>query len=193
MQAEHVSEAEGDGRPPSSVERPSVFRDIRRWARDLVLAVLIAIVIVVFFYQPVKVEGTSMLPELGDQERVFVNKFVYHIEEIAPGDIVVFKYPLDPERSYIKRVIGVPGDVVEIRAGNVWVNGERLEEEYVSPEHVDSRSFPPVAVTPDSYFVMGDHRNESNDSRMWGLVPVQNIDGKAVFRYWPFDRMGKVE
>jgi signal peptidase I len=174
-------------------ENPTVFREIRRWARDLAFAVLAALVIVVFFYQPVKVEGTSMLPELVDQERIFVNKFVYRIDRIERGDIVVFRYPLDASRSYIKRVIGVPGDLVEIRRGRLWLNGEQSGEAYVPAQYFDPRSFAPVRVDRDAYFVMGDHRNQSNDSRMWGLVPEPNIYGKAVFRYWPVNKMGTIE
>lgn len=174
-------------------ERSTVLSDIRRWARDLLFAVVGALVIVVFFYQPVKVEGTSMLPELVDQERIFVNKFVYRIGEIERGDIVVFRYPLDPSRSYIKRVIGVPGDIVEIRRGRLWLNGVESVEDYVPVEFMDSRSFGPLVVDPGTYFVMGDHRNQSNDSRMWGLVPEGNVYGKAVFRYWPVSKMGTLE
>jgi signal peptidase I len=159
----------------------------------VIFAVLAALAIVVFFYQPVKVEGTSMLPELVDQERIFVNKFVYRVDGIERRDIVVFHYPLDPARSYIKRVIGIPGDVVEIRRGELWLNGERLAEDYVPAEYFDRRSFPPIRVERESYFVMGDHRSQSNDSRMWGLVPEVNIYGKAVFRYWPVGKMGAIE
>lgn len=178
--------------PVKRSDNHSVFIDIRRWIRDVVVAVLVAFIIVVFFYQPVKVEGTSMLPELVDQERLFVNKFVYRVEEIQRHDIVVFRYPPDPERSYIKRVIGIPGDVVEIRNGVLFLNGNRLDESYVPPEYFDAASFGPVEVGPESYFVMGDHRSQSNDSRMWGLVPKSNIYGKAVFRYWPVSRMGSL-
>jgi signal peptidase I len=169
------------------------FAEVTRWARDLLLAVLGALIIVVFLYQPVRVEGTSMLPELVDQERIFVNKFVYRVEVVERRDIVVFRYPGDPSQSYIKRVIGIPGDVVEIRRGGLWINGERVEEDYVPLEFSDSRSFGPVRVGEDAYFVMGDHRNQSDDSRMWGLVPRDNIYGKAVFRYWPVSKIGSIE
>jgi len=179
--------------PVDPADRPPVFREIGRWARDLVVAVLASLVIVVFFYQPVRVEGTSMLPELVDQERIFVNKFIYRIEGIERGDIIVFRYPLDPSRSYIKRVIGVPGDRVEIRQGQLLINGEPYAEVYVPLEFFDPRNYPPTSVAPETYFVMGDHRNQSNDSRMWGLVPEDNIFGKAVFRYWPVNKMGTLE
>ena len=171
----------------------SVVREIRWWARDVFFAVGTAIMIVVFLYQPVKVEGTSMLPELVDQERIFVNKFVYRIERIGRGDIVVFWYPKDPTKSYIKRVIGMPGETVEIRHGIVYVNDKPLDEPYVTPQFTDIRSFKPEIVEPGYYYVLGDHRNQSNDSRMWGQVPEKYIYGKAVFRYWPMNKMGSLD
>jgi signal peptidase I len=187
---EEFSDEETDG---PDHEQPSLVSEIRGWTRDVFFAIGTAVIIVVFFYQPVRVEGTSMLPELVDQERIFVNKFVYRIEDVARRDIVVFWYPLDTTKSYIKRVIGLPGDVVEVRRGRVLVNGEILDEIYVPPEFFDRRTYSPVYVEPDSYYVLGDHRSQSNDSRMWGLVPTENIYGKAVFRYWPMSKMGTID
>ena len=173
---------------------PGVLSEIRWWVRDIFFAVGTAIMIVVFLYQPVKVEGTSMLPELRDQERIFVNKFVYRIEEINRKDIVVFWYPKDRSKSYIKRVIGMPGDTVEIRDGLVYVNNKPLKESYIDPKFIDhGSSYPPVFVVPGYYYVLGDHRNQSNDSRMWGLVPEGYIYGKAVFRYWPVTKIGTLD
>src|SRR6266481_1848988 len=111
---------------------PSLVGEIRGWARDVFFAIGTAIMIVVFLYQPVKVEGTSMLPELVDQERIFVNKFVYRIESISRKDIVVFWYPKDPTKSYIKRIVGMPGDTVEIRKGSVYINDQPLDEPYLT-------------------------------------------------------------
>ena len=164
------------------------------WMRDLALSILIATVLIVFIYQPVKVEGTSMMPTLSDQERIFINKFNYRfgIGSIARGDMVVFWFPLDTSKSYIKRVIGLPGDTVEIDNGVVIVNGKRLVEDYVPEDYRDRLSYPPVTVRPDSYFVLGDHRSSSNDSRAWGTVDRKYIYGKAVFVYWPLDKMGRV-
>src|SRR6185436_9719917 len=128
----HVSVTETESRTLPSTGAPSaatgIVTEIRGWARDVFFAIGTAILIVVFLYQPVKVEGTSMLPELVDQERIFVNKYVYRIEKIARKDIVVFWYPLDPTKSYIKRVVGMPGDVVEVRKGQIYVNEKPLDE-----------------------------------------------------------------
>lgn len=164
------------------------------WIRDLALSVLIAVVLIVFIYQPVKVEGTSMMPALRDQERIFINKFTYRfgVGQIERGDMVVFWFPLDVSKSYIKRVIGLPGDVVEIDHGVVIVNGKPLAEDYVPEEYRDYQSRPPEPIKPGEYYVLGDHRSSSNDSRNWGTVPRQNIYGKAVFVYWPLDKMGRV-
>lgn len=172
---------------------PGILTEVRGWLKDILLAVVIAFLMVVFLYQPVKVEGTSMQPELLDQERIFVNKFVYHFEEIHRGDIVVFWYPKDPTKSFIKRVLGVPGDVVSIREGEVYINGRPVEERYVPQGYQDVDSYPPVRVREGHYYVLGDHRNASNDSRSWGLVPRKYIYGKAVFRYWPVEKAGFLE
>ena len=157
--------------------------EIRVWTRDLLIAIGLALVIIVFLYQPVKVEGTSMAPLLSDQERIFINKFVYHFEPIERGDVVVFWYPLDRSKSFIKRVIGLPGETVEIRRGNVYVNGSEFTEPYVPPQYAGRqrlRADPRSART--RYFVMGDHRISSNDSRVFGPVSSQFIYGTRRFR-----------
>ncbi|MGO9124019.1 MAG: signal peptidase I [Terriglobales bacterium] len=162
------------------------------WLRDLFISLAISGFIIIFVYQPVKVEGTSMMPSLEDQERIFVNKFVYRLEPIERGDVVVFRYPRDPSKSFIKRVIGLAGDRIRIIAGQVWVNGRRLEEDYVPRAYQDLRSYSEMVVPPGSYFVLGDHRSLSNDSRDFGPVRESYIYGKAVFGYWPMDKMGRV-
>ena len=162
------------------------------WLRDLVISLAISAFIIVFLYQPVKVEGTSMMPSLDDQERIFINKFVYRIEPIQHGDIVVFRYPRDPAKSFIKRVIGVAGDRVRIVDGRVYLNGKMLVEDYVPRLYRDDRSYPDVVVPPDSFFVLGDHRSLSNDSRDFGPVKESFIYGKAVFGYWPMDKLGRL-
>ncbi len=162
------------------------------WLRDLSLSVIIAIVVILFLYQPVKVEGTSMMPALVDQERIFINKFVYRfgIENVDRGDMVVFWYPNDPTKSYIKRVIGIPGDRIELDRGTVILNGQALQEVYVPPEYRDQQSMAEAEVPAGEYFVLGDHRSSSSDSRAWGMVPRNYIYGKAVFVYWPLDKVG---
>lgn len=166
--------------------------EIWSWLRDLAIAVALAMFIVLFLYQPVKVEGTSMVPAISDQERIFINKFVYHFEPIRRGDVVVFWYPLDPSKSFIKRVVGLPGETVTIRDGRVYVDGREIREPYVLPQYLDDMSYPPVRVPPHHYYVMGDHRDSSNDSRVFGPVSRGFIYGKAVFAYWPFDRFGTI-
>jgi signal peptidase I len=180
--------------PATRPARPALWSALS-WARDLAFSVLIAVILIVFIYQPVKVEGTSMMPTLTNEERIFINKFIYHygLGNIERGDMVVFWYPLDTSKSYIKRIIGVPGDVIKIDSGQVSVNGNVLEEDYVPEEYRDRVSWGPERVPPDRFFVLGDHRNSSNDSRAWGFVDRKYIYGKAVFVYWPLDRVGRLK
>ena len=176
--------------------RQTFLRAALGWGRDLVVSVAIAIVIILFLYQPVKVEGTSMMPSLVDQERIFINKFIYRfgLGNIERGDMVVFWFPGDQSKSYIKRVIGLPGDTVVIEAGTVHVNGEPLFEPYVPEEFHDRHTRQaPLKIPPDQYFVLGDHRSSSNDSRNWGPVHRRYIYGKAVFVYWPPEKIGLLE
>lgn len=165
---------------------------LRLWARDLVISVAASILIITFLYQPVRVEGTSMLPELQDQDRLFINKFVYRFEKIERGDIVVFHYPRDPEKSYIKRVIALPGDNLRIDRGRVYVNGHLLDESYVPTQYKDLRSQEEEVIPMDEYFVMGDHRSISSDSREFGPVDRKLIYGKAAFVYWPAEKIGLI-
>ena len=160
------------------------------WLRDLVVSVVASALIIIFLYQPVRVEGTSMLPMLEDQDRLFINKLAYRVGEIHRGDVVVFLYPHDHEKSYIKRVIALPGDTLRIDHGLVYVNGSRVKEPYVPNRFSDDRSQPEMTVPPHEYFVMGDHRSISSDSRDFGPVDEDFIYGKAVFGYWPVAKLG---
>jgi signal peptidase I len=188
------SNATGQGNTIASGSQVhAVRRVLARWVRDVLISLGVSVFFIVFLYQPVKVEGTSMLPTLEDQERVFINKFVYRLEPIQRGDVVVFRYPRDTSKSYIKRVIAIPGDRVRIDDGLVYVNGRQIAEEYVPPMYEDVRSYSETAVPPHCYFVLGDHRNLSNDSRDFGPVDESYIYGKAVFGYWPFGRLGKLQ
>uniref|UniRef100_E6QIH6 Signal peptidase I n=1 Tax=mine drainage metagenome TaxID=410659 RepID=E6QIH6_9ZZZZ len=162
------------------------------WVRDVCFSVCASVLIITFLYQPVRVEGTSMLPRLEDHDRLFINKFVYHFEAIERDDVVVFHYPRNPKLSYIKRVIAIPGDRVEIRDGQVMVNGRAIDEPYVPEEYRDTRSMDARVVPQGEYFVLGDHRSIASDSRDFGMVARGLIYGKAEFVYWPRRDVGVV-
>jgi signal peptidase I len=166
--------------------------NLRLWVRDVLISVAASFMIITFLYQPVRVEGTSMQPELRDQDRLFINKFAYRFEHISRGDVVVFHYPRDPEKSYIKRVIALPGDSLRIDEGRVYVNSKRIDESYVPKHYRDARSMPEIVIPQGDYFVMGDHRSISSDSRDFGPVDRDLIYGKAAFIYWPADNMGVI-
>lgn len=185
----NIAPVSGPGVPRS---RRGLRMDLRVWARDIVLSLFIAAAVIVFLCQPVKVEGTSMLPQLADEQRIFVNKLVYRIDGIERGDVIVFRFPEDLRRSYIKRVVGLPGETIEVRKGTVHIDGRALSEPYVPHRYRDRASYPPVTVPEGAYYVLGDHRNTSNDSRTWGTVDKSFIKGKAVFAYWPPERFGVV-
>lgn len=165
---------------------------VRSWLRDTAVSIIVSAFIIVFLYQPVRVEGTSMLPMLEDQDRLFINKIAYRVGEIHRGDVVVFLYPRDHQKSYIKRVIAVPGDDLRIDHGRVYVNGARVEERYVPSRYADDRSEAEMVIPQHSYFVMGDHRSISSDSRDFGTVDRALVYGKAAFVYWPIDQAGVV-
>ena len=174
-----------------TASRQGLWGESLKLLRDIVLIIAVFVLLGVFVAQPVVVEGTSMLPQLHDGERLLVNKLVYykfksvswgHIER---GDVIVFSYPNDPEKSYVKRVIGLPGETVEVRQGKILIDGSELNEPYLEIEHNQTLpSFPPKKVSEHFYYVMGDNRDNSSDSRYWGLVPEKYVYGKAFFRYW---------
>lgn len=180
--------------PPTREAPPSLLsRFVPSLVRDTAIVLCLVLLIGIFLYRPVRVEGTSMAPLLSDQERIFINKFIYSFEPIERGDVVVFWYPLDRSKSFIKRVIGLGGEAVELRQGHLFINAKELNEPYVPANYLDGSSFGPVRVPAGSFFVMGDHRDSSNDSRVFGPVPRSYIYGKAVFAYWPMDRFGSLE
>lgn len=184
---------------PESTPRESALRSL---GRDLLvsfpLALLCLLIISLWLYQPVRVEGTSMLPVLEDQDRLFINKFAYSPlgglvgEDIHRGDVVVFHYPHDVTKSYIKRVIALPGDRVRIDHGRVILNGIPLKEPYVPAKYADDRSQPEMVIPDGKYFMMGDHRSISSDSRDFGPVARPLVYGRAAFVYWPVDQAGVV-
>ncbi len=180
---------------PHESHHSGLWAEARLLGRDIIFALMMATLVVVFIVQPVKVEGTSMLPRLHDGERIFVNKLIYYkLPELKKygwpslerGDVIVFWPPKDPDKSYVKRIIGLPGETVEMREGKVLINGQALNESYLDPHLTIQRAnMAPVRVDEHYYFVMGDNRDNSSDSRYWGLVPEKYIYGKALFRYWP--------
>jgi signal peptidase I len=178
--------------PTDNSRIPQLRRELRSWTRDLAVGLGLLLVVIIFLYQPVKVDGTSMAPLLSDQERIFINKFVYRFEPIERGDVVVFWYPLDKSKSFIKRVIGLPGETIELRGGRLYVNGAAQKEIYIPPSYLDGSSYGPMTIPEGNYFVMGDHRDSSNDSRVFGPVGRPYIYGKAVFAYWPVDHFGSL-
>jgi signal peptidase I len=179
-------------RPGSGRARARVLRAAWEFLHDLSVAVLFCFFLIAFVAQAFRVQGTSMEPLLLDGERIVVNKFVYRFQPIERGDVVVFWYPRDPSVSFIKRVVGLPGDLVEIRTGQLFVNGLPARESYLPRGFRDGDSYPPTEVRKGYYFVLGDHRRSSNDSRTWGEVPEKYIYGRAVFRFWPLDRVGPI-
>ena len=181
--------------PEEPASTTGLWAEIKSITRDIIFAAVMAVLIVVFVVQPVKVEGTSMQPRLENEERIFVNKFIYSFQEIERGDIVVFWYPDDPSKSFIKRVIGLPGETIRMdQRGQLFINGRPMDEPFLSPDrNLRPRIIPETYIKPHYYFVMGDNRDASNDSRAWGFVPEKYIYGKAMFRYWPLTRIGTLD
>jgi signal peptidase I len=178
--------------PEETSKAGSIWSEAKSLLRDIIFAGVVAILVLVFVVRPVKVEGTSMEPRLENDERIFVNEFIYNFSPIERGDIVVFWYPDDPSKSFIKRVVGLPGEKIRIdHDGTVYINDKPVEEPYLSPDkNRKPRPAQETTVRAHYYFVMGDNRDASNDSRSWGLVPEKYIYGKAMFRYWPLPKMG---
>ena len=177
---------------PRETGRRQVWRAIWELLHDLSVAVLFCFFLITFVAQAFRVQGTSMQPLLSDGERIVVNKFAYRFWPIERGDVVVFWYPRDPSVSFIKRVVALPGDTVELRRGALFVNDRRVAESYLAPAFRDEDSQGPVQVEKGHYFVLGDHRSSSNDSRNWGEVPEKYIYGRAFFRFWPLSHVGLI-
>jgi signal peptidase I len=153
--------------------------------KTLVSAAVYATLIVTFGFQVARVDGLSMAPTLEEHDRLIVNKLVYELGEPRPGDIVMLYYPLNPEKMFVKRVIAKEGDAVRIVDGHVYVNDIPLHDDYVPAEFRSHDDWGPQVVQQGYYFVMGDHRNNSSDSRHWGSVPKKYIVGKVKVRWWP--------
>jgi signal peptidase I len=170
---------------PATLRLAQLKEELVAWVKTLVSAAVYAILIVTFGFQVARVEGQSMAPTLEDQDRLIVNKLVYRIGEPRRGDIVMLYYPLNPEKMFVKRVIAEESDTVRIIEGKVYVNDLPLHDDYVPEEFRSHDDWGPTVVPQGYYFVMGDHRNNSSDSRNWGPVPKKYIVGKVKVRWWP--------
>jgi len=171
-------------------QKNSIRKEVFEWLKSIAFAVIIAILIKTFLFNTTYVLGYSMYPTLHERDRLFTNKIIYKISSPKRGDIVVLKAPDDPTKDYIKRVIGIEGDTVEIIDGKVYVNGEQYIEDYISEDAYTYSYENSVWKVEKGYvFVLGDNRNKgaSKDSRYLGLIPIDSIKGKAVYRYFPFD------
>jgi signal peptidase I len=180
---------------PEEVAAPREHSDVPSWRRfaseilsgvqTLFSAAVYATLIVTFGFQVARVDGLSMAPTLEDHDRLIVNKLVYELGDPRPGDIVMLYYPVNPEKMFVKRVIAKEGDTVRIVDGRVYVNDVPLHDDYVPPEFRSHDDWGPTVIQQGYYFVMGDHRNNSSDSRHWGSVPKKYIVGKVKVRWWP--------
>src|SRR5579862_6425446 len=171
--------------PEITISLARVGEEIVAWFKTLTSAAVYATLIVTFGFQVARVEGQSMAPSLADQDRLIVNKLAYRIGEPRRGDIVMLYYPLNPEKSFVKRVIAEEGDTVRIVDGRVYVNDIPLSDDYVLAKYRSHDDWGPQVI-PEGYdFVMGDHRNNSSDSRHWGMVPKRYIIGRVQLRWWP--------
>ncbi len=155
---------------------------------SIAIAVVLAVIIRVFLFQPFYIPSGSMEPTLQDGDRIIVNKITYRFTELHRGDIIVFKYPVNPKRDFIKRVIGLPGETVQIKNSILYVNGRVVTQPFL-PKGLKYADYRLVTVPENAYFMMGDNRNNSEDSRVWGFLPRENVVGKAMLIYWPLGRM----
>jgi signal peptidase I len=173
-----------------------IKQEAREWAHSIVVALILTLVIRTFVVQAFKIPSGSMRPTLLEGDKLFVNKFVYRFEPPKRGDIIVFKYPQDPKKDFIKRLVAVGGETVEIRDGKIRVDGKILEDPerfgkfYYYNHDPYGGPYDKIRVPPDSYYVLGDNSANSTDSRFWGFVPKKNVLGKAICRWWPPNRMG---
>ena len=163
----------------------------------IAIALVLAFLIRTFIAEPRYIPSDSMVPTLLTGDRLVVEKVSYYFHPPKFGDIIVFQPPEELQnrgylknQAFIKRVIGEPGNIININKGKVYLNGQALEEDYIAEP--PNQPFPPVKVPPDKLFVMGDNRNDSNDSRYWGFLPNKNVIGRAVFRFWPPGRIGTI-
>lgn len=175
------------------------INEAKEWGQSLIWAILVTLVVRTYVVQAFKIPSGSMIPTLHIGDKLFVNKYVYRFEAPKRGDIIVFRYPLDKRKDFIKRLVGLPGDHIEIRDGKIRVDDRELNDPETFGKFYYYNHDPfggpneVVTVPADSYFMLGDNSANSTDGRFWGFVPKKNLVGKAVFRWWPPNRMGKVK
>jgi len=192
MDAE-VADIEKDSKAesPAQKQKKSV---IREWIEAIVIALVLALIIRTYVVQAFKIPSGSMLETLQIGDHILVNKFIYRFTDIEKGDVIVFKYPKDEKRDFIKRSIGLPGDRVEIKQRTVYINNRPIEEPYTLHEEEDENyfhprdNFGPITIPDGKLFVMGDNRENSMDSRFWGLLDIEKVKGRAFVIYWSWDR-----
>ncbi len=174
---------------PETPNSGGTIKKVGQFLLETLQTILLALVLYLLIdsvVARVRVENISMKPTLQPGEFVLVNKLAYRVGSLGHGDIIVFHYPQNPAEDYIKRVIGLPGDTVDVRNQMVYINGQALDEKYISAEPTYDGEW---KVPPNAVFVLGDNRNQSSDSHSWGFVPLENIVGRALVIYWPLDNM----
>ena len=161
---------------------------VREILESVVIAVVLAVIIRVFLFQFFVIPSGSMEPTLTEGDMLAANKIIYRFAEPKRGDIIVFKYPLNPKRDFVKRLIGLPGETVQIKDSTLYINGHLVDQPFL-PKGLKYQDYGPINVAKGRYFMMGDNRNNSLDSRVWGTLPRENIIGKAILIYWPVNRI----
>lgn len=181
------------------LDKETLRREAKEWLHSIVVALILTLIIRTYVVQAFKIPSGSMRPTLLEGDKLFVNKYLYRFEKPKRGDIIVFRFPTDPKKDFIKRLVGFEGETVEIRDGKLYVNDEALEDPATFGKFYYYNHDPfggpnePVRVPPDMLYVLGDNSANSTDSRFWGFVPEKNVLGKAIFRWWPPRRVGVLE
>jgi signal peptidase I len=178
--------------PSAALSSQSAFRRLRdelfAWFKTLVSAAVYATIIVTFGFQVARVEGESMLPTLNNKDRLVVNKFIYHWHDPQYGDVVMHYWPEDPRKSFVKRIVAVEGDTIRSENGTIYRNEVLVDDSFIPSEFRMDDKWGPIVVRKGYCFVLGDHRNNSSDSRLWGEVPKKYIIGKIQLRWWPLNQ-----
>ena len=176
------------------MKKQKLYQYIKYIIINILIAAIISILMVRYVVSAYKIEGNSMNPVLLDQERILISKLAVKKEDIKRFDIVVFRKPGEPGKSVIKRIIGLPEEIIEIRDGIVYIDSEKLDQSFLKHEkNTGSRDVGPLLIRKEHYFLMGDNRMVSRDSRDFGEIPLNYFYGKTLFRYWPLSRFGKIE